>query len=289
MKLMKYRWLFFTLSALVILPGVFSLLRWGLVLGVDFAGGSVVELRFPGAERAKVLAAVDALEEDWQSNWDQGSQTLTLEGEVINREQFDQLKSQLVAGTEREAKELSFETVGPKLGQELIGKTMIGIGLAALAILAYVGIQFKDWRFGTCAIVAMFHDTLVLLGAFSLFGHFSGTVVDVLFVTAVLTTLSFSVHDTVVVFDRLRESLNRYPRQPLEVLADKAISETIVRSLNNSLTIIFMLVALFLLGGNSIRWFTVALLIGTVAGTYSSTFTAVPLLVTWSRLRRKSG
>lgn len=288
MKFMKFRRLYFVLSGLVIVPGVFSLLRWGLMPGVDFSGGTVIELRFSGADGESVNEAARELAGDWEARWNSVDETLVLEGETITREEFENILAQLAERTGREGEELRFETVGPKLGRELVGKTMLAVGLAAAGILMYVGFQFKDWRFGACAILAMFHDTLILLGSFSLLGHFSGVTVDVLFVTAVLTTLSFSVHDTVVVFDRLRESRRRYPNHSLEELADKAVAETIVRSLNNSLTIVFMLVALLLLGGSTIRWFVVALLIGTLAGTYSSTFIAVPLLVVWEKLRRRS-
>ena len=127
----------------------------------------------------------------------------------------------------------------------------------------------------------MFHDTFIVLGVFSLLGHFANIEVDTLFVTALLTTLSFSVHDTIVVYDRIRESLKRHPKAAFEDIVNLSVAETLGRSVNNSLTIIFMLVALFLLGGVTTRWFVLALLIGTISGTYSSTFTAAPLLVVW--------
>ena len=168
---------------------------------------------------------------------------------------------------------------------------MQAIILAAGFILGYVAWRFKDPKFGICAILAMFHDSLILLGSFSLLGHFFKIEVDTLFVTAVLTILSFSVHDTVVVYDRIREFQRVFPQVSFEDLVNKAVTETLSRSVNNSLTIIFMLVALLLLGGETIRWFVAALLIGTIAGTYSSTFTAVPLLVIWAQMarRRKKG
>ena len=135
--------------------------------------------------------------------------------------------------------------------------------------------------------MAMFHDSFVLLGTFSLLGHFKGVEIDTLFVTAVLTILSFSVHDTVVVYDRIRESRKRFPGVDFEDLVDKAVTETLSRSVNNSMTIILMLIALYLLGGTTTKWFVLALLVGTVSGTYSSTFTAAPLLVVWEGLKRK--
>ena len=180
-----------------------------------------------------------------------------------------------------EITELRYETVGPLLGQELLTKTVVGIVLAAGFIMVYVAWRFKDKRYGICAILAMFHDTFIVLGIFSLLGHFAGVEVDTLFVTAVLTVLSFSVHDTVVVYDRIRELTKQFPRDPFEDVVNRAVADTVTRSVNNSLTIIFMLLALLLLGGETIKWFVVALLVGTIAGTYSSTFTAAPLLVVW--------
>jgi len=159
--------------------------------------------------------------------------------------------------------------------------------LAAGFILLYVASQFKDKLFGICAILAMFHDTFILIGGWSILGHFFQVEVDTLFVTAVLTILSFSVHDTVVVYDRIRESQKTGVKGSFEELVDKGVNETLARSLNNSMTIIFMLVALFLMGGASIRWFVLALLIGTISGTYSSTFVAAPLLVSFDKMRKR--
>jgi preprotein translocase subunit SecF len=185
-----------------------------------------------------------------------------------------------------EAEEIRFEKVGPSIGPELIKKTIYAILMAALSILIWVAYQFKRTKFGTSAILAMFHDSFILIGSFSVLGHFFQAEIDFLFVTALLTTLSFSVHDTIVVFDRIREITRKYGGE-LPDVANKALTETMVRSLNNSFTIIFMLVALILLGGSSIKWFAIALLIGTILGTYSSPFVAVPLLVTWDEVQKK--
>ncbi len=181
---------------------------------------------------------------------------------------------------------MRFETVGPSIGPELIKKTFYAVAIAAGVILLWVAYQFKSIMFGACAILAMFHDTFSLVGIFAALGHFFGAEVDFLFVTAVLTTLSFSVHDTIVVYDRIRESRNKIGGSMVE-LANKAITETMVRSLNNSFTIIFMLIALILLGGTTVKWFSVALFVGTILGTYSSPFVAVPLLVTWDNFSKR--
>ncbi|MDQ5981441.1 MAG: preprotein translocase subunit SecF [Patescibacteria group bacterium] len=154
--------------------------------------------------------------------------------------------------------------------------------------MAYVAYQFKDKKYGIAAILAVVHDTIILLGSFAIFGKFLGVEVDTLFVTAVLTTLSFSVHDTIVVFDRIRENLRKNTGHSLESIIDTSILTTLPRSLNNSLTIIFMLTCLFLFGGITIKWFVVALLIGTILGTYSSPFVASPLLYLLSIYKRKT-
>jgi len=186
-----------------------------------------------------------------------------------------------------EIEEKRFGTVGPTLGKELLIKTLTAIVIVSGIITLYVWKQFSELKYGVSAILAMFHDSLILLGAFSLLGHFYGVEVDVLFVTALLTTLSFSIHDTIVVFDRIRELRHRNQRLNLEQVVSAAVIETLSRSINNSVTIILMLLALVLIGGESIRWFAVALLIGAITGTYSSTFTAAPLLLLWESVRKK--
>jgi preprotein translocase subunit SecF len=179
------------------------------------------------------------------------------------------------------------ETVGPVLGKELLQKTVTAALFAITAILLYVAYAFKNIKFGVSAIVALIHDLLVVLGVFAMLGHWLHVEVDTLFVTAFLTAMSFSVHDTIVVFDRVREMSRRGQRGSFDELADKALTETIGRSLTNSLTIIFMLLALVLMGGENTRWFVTALLVGTISGTYSSPFIATPVLILWDRWERR--
>ena len=260
---MKYRPVYFVISLLFISAGVFSLLKWGLKLGIDFTGGVVTEYQLPSGE-TKIKKF--AYESDEKTN--------------KIREDIKNLG----------AKELRFEVVGPSIGPELIKKTFMALGISATLILFWVAIQFKSIKFGVSAILAMIHDTLVLVGGFSILGHFANVEVDFLFVTAVLTILSFSVHDTIVVYDRIREKQKKYDPSlgsDVKAIANSALTETMVRSLNNSFTIIFMLLSLVLLGGDTIRWFGVALLIGTISGTYSSPFVAVPILVTWEEIEKR--
>lgn len=286
---MKYRYLYFALSLIVIIPGIFSLLRYGLQPSIDFTGGSLVEVRFLAPTVEPTAATIeDTLQPIYviDSVQSSGDDQFIIRGEAIENAKKDEGLIALQA-TFGLTQELRFETVGPVLGRELVGKTLLAIGLAATLITIYVAHQFNELKYGVCAILAMFHDSLVLIGIFSLLGHFFGTEVDVLFVTALLTTLSFSVHDTIVVYDRIREFKKKYPRFSLPDLTNAAVLQTLSRSLNNSITIIVMLLALVLLGGDTIRIFTIALLIGAVTGTYSSTFTAAPLLLVWDSLAQK--
>lgn len=253
MDFMKYKLLYLLISGGILAIGAFSLVRWQLNFSVDFTGGAVIE---------------------YQSKTG-GSRFVERTGPKTQEE-----------AKRDDAEIIRFENVGPAITQETIQKTGIGIILASLGILFWIAWQFKSIQFGVSAILAMLHDSFVLVGLFSLFGHFYSAQIDLLFVTALLTTLAFSVHDTIVVFDRIRETRRKFGGN-LYDLANLAISQTMVRSLNNSLTIIFMLVALVLLGGSNLFWFALALLVGTVTGTYSSPFVAVPLLVTWEQLRRK--
>lgn len=287
---MRFKWLYFLISAIVIVPGIFSLLKWGLKPSIDFTGGTLWELEFTKPVSSDQLSAIgEALKEnqvEYSSVQTSGENRVLIKAKPVEREKAISLTSVIAQKAGEKPTELRFDTVGPTLGQELIRKTIIAIGLAAGFILLYVWRQFKDPMFGLCAILAMFHDSLVLLGTFSLLGHFAGVEIDTLYVTAVLTILSFSVHDTVVVYDRIRESQKKFSGVPFVDLVNKAVTETLSRSINNSMTIIFMLIALYLLGGATTKWFIFALLVGTISGTYSSTFTAAPLLVVWNDLRQ---
>jgi preprotein translocase subunit SecF len=295
MNFMRFKWLYFLLSALVLVPGIISLILFGLKPSIDFIGGSLLELKFE-KELSPLADYQKTIEEEGlpaQAGFEvysiqsSGEKEFLVRMKPITKDDVSLIKAALAEKFEEMPQEVRFETVGPTLGRELLIKTLIAILLAASTILGYVAWAFKKAKFGACAIIAMFHDSLVMLGIFSLLGHFLGVEVDTLFVTALLTILSFSVHDTVVVYDRIRESQKRNPGANFVDLVNKAITETLARSLNNSMTIIFMLLALYLLGGETTKWFIFALLIGTISGTYSSTFTAVPLLVVWDEIEKK--
>jgi preprotein translocase subunit SecF len=286
MDWLKYRKIYAAVSLTLIIVGAFSLIKWRLKLAVDFRGGAIVEYRI-----SKDVSTQKLTKKIRKAGIEVYSITSTAENSYlfkfppISPQEKKEVKKALESfGVEVE--ELRFETVGPSIGPELIKKTVYAILISTSAILIWVAIQFKSFKFGVSAILAMLHDSFILIGSFSLLGYFLDVEVDFLFVTALLITLSFSVHDTIVVFDRIRE-IDKRQGGDFKEIANQALTETMVRSLNNSFTIVFMLVALLLLGGTTIKWFAVALLIGTILGTYSSPFVAVPILITWDEVQKR--
>ena len=180
---------------------------------------------------------------------------------------------------------LGFDSVSPIVAAEIVQKSLLAVLAACIGILAYLSWAFRKvknpWRYGVCAVLALVHDALLVLGVFSILGRIFGIELDALFITAVLTVIGFSVHDTIVVFDRIRENLQRYPGDSFETVVNHSLTQTLGRSLNTSITVLLTLVTLLLFGGVTIRTFVLALLVGIVAGTYSSIFNASMLLVIW--------
>ena len=283
---MKYRWLYLLISGIVIILGIFSIVRWGLQIGVEFKGGTLVEYKLTkdiGSANIDNIIKQNGVQVVTTQKTNSGSYLLNL-GQVSVTQRAN-ITSALEKASGK-VDELRFETIGPTVGPELVRKTLYGMLMAAGGILLWVALQFKSFKFGVSAVLAMFHDSLVVIGMYSIFGHFFGAEVDLLFVTALLTILSFSVHDTIIVYDRIRES-KKNVGDDLYNLANKATSETMVRSLNNTFVVIFMMLAILLLGGTTIRWFVATLLVGTISGAYSSPFVAVSILVTWDELQKK--
>ncbi len=283
---MKYKWLYFGISLLILIPGVFSLFRYGLRLSIDFTGGTLLEIQSSPADFKKIAS---------DQKLDLSSVQSSAEGIYLLRfkslDASQSAKFQAAIGTG--VVEKRYESVGPVVGAEMTKKALLAVVLASLAIVVYIAWSFKgvpkpysSWKFGVSAVVALLHDALVVLGLFSLFGHLYHVEIDALFVTAILTVIGFSVHDTIVVFDRVRENLPKMYNKPFSEIVDFSLTETLVRSLNTSLTVILTLTALLLFGGETIRWFVVALLVGIVSGTYSSIFNAAPLLVIWETKRK---
>ncbi|MFA5532674.1 MAG: protein translocase subunit SecF [Candidatus Shapirobacteria bacterium] len=287
MNIMKLRPLFLIISSILLITSLLSIIFWQFKPSIDFSGGSIWEVSFSqniNTDQINEIFTKNNL--DLPIITSIGDNNYSLKFKNIDPSQKVALNSSLKE-IDDQAIELKFETLGPILGKELLKKTIFAIVLSSLFLLLFIGSRFKDFSFGISAILAMFHDTIILVGGFSILGHFFGAELDALFVTAVLTTLSSSVHDTVVTFDRIRELKRQNYQIDWVQLANQAVTETLNRSINNSMTIIFMLTSLVLLGGSTTRWFAAALLIGVICGTYSSTGVAIPLVLFFKKHSKK--
>jgi preprotein translocase subunit SecF len=283
------RHLYYLISAVVVVPGLISLVLFGLNFSIDFTGGSILELQFEQAVVVQPAQLKELFGEygfgDTMVQSSPGNifliRSKTLDAETKGKIQGD-LEERFGGFTE-----LRFESVGPAVGGEVQRRAYIVVGVAAVAILIYISFAFRHVmrpvRYGTCAIIAMVHDIFVVVGLASILGWLRGFEVDALFLTALLTVIGFSVHDSIVVFDRIRENSRRYAGRPIEDVVNHSIIQTLDRSINTQLTVVFTLTALLLFGGITIRSFVLTLLIGIISGTYSSIFNASPLLVEWER------
>ena len=280
----KYRFVYLAISAFVLVAGLISIVRFGYHFSIDFVGGTTLEYKM---SKTVTKEQVESLLNTFPSEKKEieiNGTTLSIRLDAQKAGNEDAITDAIQKELDDKAVVLQGQTVGPTLGAETIRKTVIATLLGVGVIFAYIAFAFKGVRFAAAAIVALFHDMAVVLGIYSLFSYFFGAEFDTLFVTALLTTMSFSVHDTIIIFDKIRE-FRRFDRDAsVEQLANRALIQTLTRSVNNSMTIIFMLLALTLMGGDTIRFFVLALLIGTITGTYSSPFVATP---TWVFLEKK--
>lgn len=291
--MIRRRKIFLMISAAIVLLSLVSLFVNGLNLSIDFTGGTRLEILPEGKEISKVTIEraylaeklkVSSIQETDRKGYRISSNTMT-------DSQKDKILNTL------DAKEQSFEVLGPTIGNETKNKALVAVMVAIAAITTYIAIAFwksggviSSWKFGITAIIALIHDVVITLGVFSLFGLLFGVQVDALFITAILTIMGFSVHDTIVVFDRIRENItNNVKKLTFEQIVDNSINDTMGRSLNTSITVVFVLFAMVLFGGESIRWFIIAFIIGVVVGTYSSIFIASPLLLEWYNFNKKDG
>ena len=264
MKLLKYKFIYFAISLIILIPGTISLVKNGLKLSIDFTGGTLLEITSAKIDKAELEKYATLVQKS-------SDNTYVLRTHEMDNSQKEKLLAELKSKYD-DVVETRFETVGPVVGKELTQKAFMAMGVASLMIIAYIAWSFRhvpkpysSWKFGVSAVIALLHDALVVVGIFSIFGAVWHVEIDSLFVTAVLTVIGFSVHDTIVVFDRVRENLPKMPKNTFEEVVDFSLSETLVRSLNTSLTAILTLVVLLLFGGESIRWFVAALLIGIVS------------------------
>lgn len=280
LRIMKYKLWFFIASTLIIIPGLVFLFMGGLKFGIDFTGGGLLEYKFQKAINPDELKSFGQVVPS-------GENTYIIRTPATSYEDLQKLKGQIKEkfGEFEVRRE---ENVGPTIGKELEQKALIALVVSWVMIVLYITYAFRkvpkpasSFRFGVSAIVALVHDVLLLVGAFAILGYFWHVEIDTLFVTALLTVVGFSVHDTIVVFDRIRENLPKHLSKKFDEVVDISITQTLARSLNTSLTVVFVLTALLLFGGVTIKWFVVALLIGIISGTYSSIFNAAALLSWW--------
>ncbi|MDD2482920.1 MAG: protein translocase subunit SecF [Candidatus Shapirobacteria bacterium] len=286
MNIMKFRPLFLIISSLLLISSLLSIVFWGFKPSIDFVGGAVWELNLPSAPENSKITEIFTKNNIDKLVITKNNTKYHLEFKDITSDQKNILNDE-IKKIDQNYQELKFETLGATLGKELLRKTVMAIVLSSLFLLLFIGRRFKDFSFGAGAIIAMLHDTFILIGSFSILGHFFGAELDSLFVTALLTTLSSSVHDTVVTFNRIRELKLKNLTLDWVNLANQAVTETLSRSINNSMTIVFMLLSLVVLGRSTTKWFATALLIGVVCGTYSSTGVAIPLVLFFKRNKKK--
>lgn len=296
----KYNYAF---SGILLALALFSLLFWGLKPGIDFTGGSLMEIRFTVDRPAidQVQTSISGLNLGEARIQPAGENSMILRFKDVDEETHQKILSALTAtfskGQPMGTKVLvedKFESVGPVIGKELQNKAWMAIVLASIMIIAYIAYAFRkvsrpveSWKYGIAAVVALIHDTFIVVGLFAILGRFAGIEVDSLFITALLTILGFSVHDTIVVFDRTRENLSKHYSSNFEEVVNDSINQTIARSINTSLTTLLVMISLYVFGGKSIANFSLALIVGIIIGTYSSIFVASPLVVTWYNWSKK--
>jgi preprotein translocase subunit SecF len=312
MFVVKYRKIFYFVSSFLVLLSILAVALWGLNAGIDFKGGSLIEFTYEKyGSNDFILPEASVLKEKILNL----SNVKNL-GDISIRKSGDNgyiIRSRVLSEAERQSilkaldlegsivSEKRFSSIGPILGKEALLKSLWSIILVLLGIIVFITFAFRQvswpvasWKYGLISILALIHDIIIPTGVFAFLGHFYDVEIDVLFVTAVLVILGFSVHDTIVVFDRTRENLRLSKmtgagKKAFEEIVGESVTETLVRSINTSLTTLFSLLALYFVGPESTKWFALALILGVIVGTYSSIFIASPLLVSfekWQSSRR---
>lgn len=290
MNIIGRKKIFFAISLLVMIPGLVSLALYGLNLSIEFTGGSRMSVSF---SKEVTSEQKDFIRKNLEGkNVKVSSIETSNKLAIVRTAQIDQKKNgefvKDLSSKYKDAKQQEFSTIGPTIGAETTVNAIKAVVFASILIVIYVSLVFRSVpkpassiRFGVSTVAALIHDVLVVVGVFSLLGHFLNVEIDSLFITALLTVIGFSVHDTIVVFDRIRENLGKNTSESFSQVVNDSILQTIGRSLNTSITVLLVLFALLLFGGESIRWFVVALIVGIASGTYSSIFNASPILVVW--------
>lgn len=293
------RKIFYAISGLFIIASVIAAALWGLEFGIDFTGGAILEVAYAPGKRPEVNSVYDSLKDLKLSDLrvsPVGSDDLTLRFKETDEEVHQRVLAALnpieVSGGEAtveiKAEERRFSSIGPTIGAELERKSLQAIFVVLLGISLYIAWAFRkvsrpvsSWKYGVATLIALFHDIIIPIGLFAFLGRYYGVEVGTNFIVALLVVMGFSVHDTIVVFDRIRENLKRYSNLDFVSLVNQSLNETMVRSINTSFTVMLTLLALFFFGGEVLKYFILALLVGIFSGTYSSIFVAAPLLLTW--------
>jgi preprotein translocase subunit SecF len=296
MNLIKYKNWYFLFSALLILPGLFFLFYSGLKPSIDFTGGSETEIEILKIKKNIFAKDIqDLIKDDVKVSTIRliSPNTFIIRTQPLNNAEKATMLSRIKIKYPS-VSEKSFETIGATIGSETEANALMAVIIASVAITLYIAFAFRkvsnpvaSWKYGVAAVIALLHDVLLVVGIFAILGYFFHVEIDSLFITALLTVMGFSVHDTIVVFDRIRENLKKDTRLPFELIVNNSMLETLNRSLNTSVTVVLVLFMLLLFGGASTQWFIVALLVGVISGTYSSIFNASPLLVLWYELDKK--
>jgi preprotein translocase subunit SecF len=302
MFVVTHRKWFYGISGLLVAASLFAMFAWGLNLGIDFKGGSLLEVDYSSGKPSleTVKTEINALNFGAFSAQETGETGYLVRTRHLSQPEHELLisalsKSSTESATTTKLEEKRFNSIGPVLGQEAARKSALAIILVIVAIVLFITFAFRQvsepvssWKYGIIAVIALIHDVIVPTGAFAFLGHFAGYEIDTLFITALLVILGFSIHDTIVVFDRVRENLkHRHSGEQFEEIVGKSISQTFTRSINTSLTVLISLVILYFLGGEATQHFVLALIIGIAAGTYSSVFLGSPLLVTFQKWQDK--
>ena len=302
MFVIKYRKIFYTISGILIGASVFAFAFYGFNLGIDFTGGAITEIGYP-EEKADLNVVKEKLNVLNLGNYtiqDIGENGVILRTKNLTEDERVSVMNALSLDSTIQIEEKRFNSIGPVIGQELKSKAVMALVFVVIAIILFIAFSFRkvselgkervsSWKYGAVAILALIHDIVIPTGVFVLLGSmFIDYQIDILFVTALLAILGFSVNDTIVVFDRVRENLkNSSKGESFEEIVGKSLSQTFGRSINTSLTVLIALLFLFFFGGDTTKHFTLVLSIGVIAGTYSSIFLASPLLVTWQKFSSK--
>ena len=293
-RIIRIRKTWYIVSGLLIALSITSLLMFGLRVGIDYTGGTIITYSTKQSDAVTIIESKlkDLNINSYQVKPSDNNQILVKTIQLDN-EQHQELNKK-VSSEISDIREARYDSIGPSIGKDLRNKSVIAVSLASLAIIIFIAFAFRkvpkplsSWKFGFLAVIALLHDLIITTGMVALLGHFFVWLeIDALFITALLTVMGFSVHDTIVIYDRLRENFTKNPHKAIEVTAEESVNQTLARSINTSMTTLIVLTALLLLGGTSIRHFIVVLLIGIFIGTYSSIFVAAPLVVSWHKQKK---